>query len=93
MSEERKRKTREEGHLPVFPLSPELFRERTPEEKEELIQEQERERAERYRGVYTNLGFTVVAHQDGTLELTWRAGKGVSEVCGSPRCTASATTS
>jgi hypothetical protein len=52
-----------------------------------------RERAERYHGVYTNLGLSVTAHNNGTLELPWRAGKGVSEVCASPRCTASATTS
>jgi hypothetical protein len=85
--EERKRKAREEGRLPVFPISPEMFRERTPEEMEELPRAQERERAERYRGVYTSLGLRVVAHKDGTLELTWRAGKGVSEVCALPRCT------
>ncbi len=34
---------------------PEMFRERTPEEMEELRRAQERERAERYRGVYTTL--------------------------------------
>src|SRR5215207_7296083 len=70
-----------------------MFRERIPEELEELIREQERERAERYRAVYTNLSFSVIAQKDGTLLLAWRAGKGVSEVCASPRCTASATTS
>jgi hypothetical protein len=89
--------TREGGprgrRLPIFPLSPEMFRERTPEEKEELRLAEERERAERYRDVYTSLGLSVTAYKDGTLELTWRAGKGVSEVCASPRCTASATTS
>ena len=53
---------------------------------------EERERAERYCGVYTSLGLRGTAHKDGTLELAWRAGKGVSEVCASPRCTASATT-
>jgi archaeosine-15-forming tRNA-guanine transglycosylase len=58
----------------------------------ELRHARERERAERYRGVYTDLDLRVVAHKDGTLELTWRAGKGVSEVCASPKCTASATT-
>jgi archaeosine-15-forming tRNA-guanine transglycosylase len=61
--------------------------------REELLLAQERERAERYRSVYTSLGLRVIVHKDGTLELTWRAGKGVSEVCASPRCTASATTS
>jgi hypothetical protein len=91
--EERKRKAREEGRLPIFPISPEMFRERTPEEMEEFRCAEERERAERYQGVYTSLGLRVIAHSDGTLELTWRAGKGVSEVCASPRCTASATTS
>ena len=59
---------------------------------EKLMHAQERERAERYRGVYTNLDLWVVAHKDGTLELTSRAGKGVSEACASPKCTASATT-
>jgi hypothetical protein len=66
-----------------------MFRERTPEEKEGLRLTEERERAERYRGVYTSLGLSVTAHKDGTLELTWRAGRGVSEVCASPRCTSS----
>lgn len=91
--EEREREAREDGRLPIFPLSPEMFRERTPEEKEELRLAEERERAERYRGVYTSLGLSVTAYKDGTLELTWRAGKGVSEVCALPRCTASVTTS
>ncbi len=90
--EERKRKARAEDRLPIFPISPEMFRERTPQEMEELQCAGERERAERYRGVYTSLGLRVMAQKDGTLELTWRAGKGVSEVCASPRCTASATT-
>ncbi len=66
-----------------------MFRERTPEEKEELRLAEERGRAERYLAVYTSLGLSVTAHEDGTLELTWRAGKGVSEVCASPRCTVS----
>ncbi len=70
-----------------------MFRERTPEEMEELRLAEERERAERYRGVYTNLGLSAIVYNDGTLELTWKAGEGVSEVCASPRCTASATTS
>jgi hypothetical protein len=91
--EERERKVREEGGLPVFTVSPEMFRERTPEEMEELRRKQERERAERYRGVYTTLGLRIVAHEDGTLELTWKAGEGVSEVCVSPKCKAAATIS
>jgi cell division protein FtsB len=91
--EEREGKVREEGRLPIFTVSPEMFRERTPEEMEELRRKQERERAERYRGVYTTLGLRIVAHEDGTLELTWKAGEGVSEVCVSPRCKAAATIS
>jgi hypothetical protein len=91
--EEREGKVREEERLPIFTVSPEMFRERTPEEMEELRRKQERERAERYRGVYTTLGLRIVAHEDGTLELTWKAGEGVSEVCVSPRCKAAATIS
>jgi hypothetical protein len=91
--EEREREAREEGRLPIFPVSPGMFRDRPQEEIEELRLAEERGRAERYRGVYTSLGLRVAAYKDGTLELTWRAGKGVSEVCASPRCTASATTS
>ncbi len=70
-----------------------MFRERTPEEAEGLRLERERERAERYRAMYTNLGLRIVAHKDGALELTWRAGEGVGQVCTLPRCTAPATTS
>ena len=81
------------GRLPVFSPSPEMFRERTPEEMEEFRRTHERERAERYRGVYTTLGLRIVAHRDGTLDLTWKAGEGVSEACASPRCTAPATIS
>ena len=60
---------------------------------EKLRRTQERERVERYRGVYTTLGLTIVARRDNALELTWRAREDVSEVCASPRCTAAATTS
>jgi site-specific DNA recombinase len=91
--ENRRREAADEGRLPMFPLSPEMFRERTPEEMEEIRRTRERERAERYRGVYTTLGLRIVAHEDGTLELTWKAGEGVSEECVSPRCRAAATTS
>src|SRR5215211_300768 len=70
-----------------------MFRERTPEEMEELRREQERERAERYRGVYTTLGLRFVAHEDGTLELAWKAGEEVSKVCVSRKCRAAATIS
>jgi hypothetical protein len=91
--EEREREARAEGHLPLNPLSPGMFRERTPEEVEGLRLGRERERAERYRAMYTNLGLRIVAHKDGALELTWRAGEGVSRVCVSPRCTGPATIS
>src|SRR3712207_4393456 len=77
----------------MFRLSPEMFRERTAEEMEELRRIRERERAERYRGVYTTLGLRIVAHEDGTLELTWRAGEGVSEGCISRKCRVAATIS
>lgn len=60
--------------LPTYELSPERIRRRTPEEIEELCEKRERERAERYLWVYGLLGLRVVAHKDGTLELTWRAG-------------------
>ena len=69
-----------------------MFRERTPGEIEEIQRTQERERAERYRDVYTTLGLRIVAHEDGVLELTWKAGEGVSEACALPRCRAAATT-
>jgi hypothetical protein len=91
--EEREREARAEGRLPLYPLSPKMFRERTPEEVEGLRLGRERERAERYRAMYTNLGLRIVAHEDGALELTWRAGEGVSQVCASRRCTGPATIS
>ena len=90
----REREAREEGRFPLFPLSSKRFRERPQEEMEELRLARERERADRHRAVmYTNLGSGVVAHKDGALELTWRAGEGVGQVCALPRCTAPATTS
>jgi hypothetical protein len=66
-----------------------MFRERTPEGREELRVAEERQRAERYRGVCTSLGLSVTAYKDGTLELTWKVVKGAREVCASPRCTSS----
>jgi hypothetical protein len=91
--EEREREARAEGRLPLYPLSPKMFRERTPEEVEGLRLGRERERAEHYRAMYTNLGLRIVAHEDGALELTWRAGEDVSQVCASRRCTGPATIS
>ena len=82
--EEREREARAEDRLPLYALSPKMFRERTPEEVEGLGLGRERERAERYRAMYTNLGLRIVAHKDGALELTWRAGEDVSQICASP---------
>ena len=62
------------GRLPLYELTPERIRLRTPEEVERLSEERDRERAERYRWVYDLLGWRVVAHRDGTLELIWRTG-------------------
>jgi site-specific DNA recombinase len=67
--EERKRKAREEGRLPIFPISPEIFRGRTPEEMEELREKQERERGQRYRAMYELLGLKATASKDKTLEV------------------------
>ena len=44
------------------------------EEMAELREKRERERAERYGAVYAMLGLKVVAHHDGSLEITWRGG-------------------
>jgi Recombinase len=41
---------------------------------------------------YAKLGLKAVIHKDGTLEITWKAGKGVSKLCASRRCRAAATT-
>jgi hypothetical protein len=60
--------------LPIYTLTPVRIRYRTPEEMEELREKRERERAERYGAAYAMLGLKVVAHHDGTLEITWRGG-------------------
>jgi hypothetical protein len=67
--EERKGKAREEGRLPIFPVSPEMFRERTLEEMEEMRLAEERERGRRYRAMYELLGLKVTASKDKTLEV------------------------
>jgi len=67
----------ENDSLNIYALRPERVRQRTPEEVEGLRERRDRERAERYRWVYGLLGLRVVAHRDGTLELTWRAGSKV----------------
>ena len=61
----------EENPLGVYTLTPERVRERTPEELEEIRHEQQRERAERLRALYEVLGVSVVAHRDGSLEVSW----------------------
>jgi hypothetical protein len=83
--------TRPPGKLAPELVVPGMHRKRTPEEMEQLRQEAERERAERYRSMYAKLGFKAVIHKDGTLEFTWKAGKSVSKLCASPRCRAAAT--
>ena len=55
--------------MPIFPVSPEMFRERTPEEMEELREKQERERGQRYRAMYELLGLKVTASKNKTLEV------------------------
>jgi hypothetical protein len=57
------------GHLSPRPVVPGKHRKRTPEEMEELRQEAERERAERYRDLYERLGLKVIAFKDKTLEV------------------------
>jgi site-specific DNA recombinase len=64
------------GHLNPRPVVPGMHRKRTPEEMEELRQEAERERAERYRDLYERLGLKVVAFKDKTLEVTGQFGIG-----------------
>jgi hypothetical protein len=63
-----------DGSLPIYTLTPERIRYRTPEEMEELREKRKRERAERYGATYAMLGLKVVAHHDGSLEITWRGG-------------------
>jgi hypothetical protein len=63
-----------DGSLPIYTLTPECIRYRTPEELEELREKRERERAKRYGAAYAMLGLKVVAHHDGSLEITWRGG-------------------
>jgi len=63
-----------DGPLPIYTLTPECIRYRTPEEMEKLREKRERERAERYGAAYAMLGLKVVAHHDGSVEITWRGG-------------------
>ena len=63
-----------DGSFPIYTLTPECIRYRTPEEMEKLREKRERERAEHYGVAYAMLGLKVVAHHDGSLEITWRGG-------------------
>lgn len=63
-----------ENPLGVYTLAPERIREHTPEETQYLWEQWERERAERYGAAYEMLALRVVAHHDGSLEVTWRGG-------------------
>ena len=71
-----------DGELPIYELSPERIRRRTPEEIEELRKKHERERSERYLWVYGFLGLRAVAHKDGTLLVSGTFG-GESSLLGS----------
>jgi hypothetical protein len=55
-------------------LTPEAFRERTPEEIEALRQDEEQKAAKRYRAVYELLGLKIVIQKCGTLEVSGRFG-------------------
>ena len=55
-------------------LEPGKYRKRTPEEIEQLRQQAERKRAERYRKVYEDLNLKVVAYPEGDLEISWTGG-------------------
>lgn len=58
-------------------LTPATVRERTGEELEALQRRSEDERKQRLRWFYEVLGLRVVAHPDGTLELSWSFGERV----------------
>ena len=61
----------------IYTLTPEHIRERTSEELEEHIREQQRMRGERLQALYEALGLSVVTHRDGTLDISWGAGDGL----------------
>ena len=60
--------------LGAYTLTPERVRERTNVEIEEIRRERQRERAARLRALYQVLGLSVIAHSDGTLDVSWGAG-------------------
>jgi hypothetical protein len=64
----------QDGSLSIYTLTPKRIREPTPAEVEELRERREHERTERYGAAYAIVGFEMVAHHDGSLEITWRGG-------------------
>jgi site-specific DNA recombinase len=74
----------EDGTPSVYKLTPERVRKRTPEEIEELRDEEERERGRRYRAVYDMLGLKIVARKDRTLEVSGTFGLRDMECGGEP---------
>jgi len=70
--EEYRKKALEEGRPTLFigHVTPDMYRERTPEEIEELRRAEERKRSARYREMYQTLGLKIVAHKDRSLEVT-----------------------
>jgi hypothetical protein len=67
----------EDNPLGAYTLMPDRIRERTNVEMEEIRRERQREHAERLRALYEVLGLSVVAHRDGTLDVSWGTGDGL----------------
>jgi len=65
-------------------LTPEVLRERRPEEREELHHTEERKRSKRYRAMYELLGLKIVAQKDGTLDVSGAFGVRNMELGGEP---------
>ena len=65
----------DENPLGVYTLTPERIRHTSEEELEQQWRAAADEQAARYRAMYGALGFRVVAHPDGTLEIEWKFGK------------------
>jgi site-specific DNA recombinase len=66
----------EENPLGMYHLTPDRIR-HLSEEEVERRRRTEDERAARYRAMYDDLGLSVVAYPDGTLEANWRFGAAV----------------
>ena len=63
--------------LGLYNLTQERIHHLPEEEVERRRRRAEDERAARYRAMYDDLGLSVVAHPDGTLEASWRFGAAV----------------